>query len=249
MKLLLSVMLFASLNAFAHGGDDEPRVVIEPFTEEVVSAETYQYKFQLFDTEKSRPLGESDLEITHAKSLHFVVYDPALKEFQHVHPTYDGSYWNVTLNFQVSGNYWAWAQGKLNGSDQFSTSSRLDVQLGRAAWPAPSLSDVREGADGTSRITLSTANLRAGRAAMLDLNFLRTDGTTAEITPYLGAIAHIIAVPEDGDSIIHVHTMDGSSENSAMIHVTFPARGFYRLWIEFIDGGILKRVPLSVRVN
>ncbi len=83
---------------------------------------------------------------------------------------------------------------------------------------------------------------------MLDLKFTRTDGTSAVITPYLGALAHVVATPTDGDSLIHVHPMDGNQPNEGMLHVTFPTAGMHRLWIQFIDGGNLKTIPLVVKV-
>ena len=87
----------------------------------------------------------------------------------------------------------------------------------------------------------------AGKMAMLDLTMSRTDGSTTQLTPYLGAFAHIIATPKDGDSLIHVHPI-GTGPAQGMIHATFPAAGEYRLWVQFIDGGILKTIPLSVEV-
>lgn len=246
-KLLLSMLLILPSLALAHGGQ-EPKVVIEPEKEEIVSTNTYQYRFQLFDTVKNAVVNESALDITHEKKLHVLAYDPGLREFQHVHPTFDGTFWIVELNFQVSGNYWLWAQGKISNGDEFSTSARIDVKVHQPAWPAPKLTDVRSGADGTSKIVLSNLTLKAGRMAMIDMTFLRTDGTTPKITPYLGALAHVVATPDDGDSLIHVHPMNGTKPNTGMLHVTFPSKGFYRLWIQFLDDGILKLVPLSVRV-
>jgi hypothetical protein len=43
--------------------------------------------------------------------------------------------------------------------------------------------------------------------------------------------------------------MDTSNPNQGMLHATFPHKGAYRLWIQFIDGGQLRTVPLSVKVN
>jgi hypothetical protein len=42
--------------------------------------------------------------------------------------------------------------------------------------------------------------------------------------------------------------MEGSA-NPAMIHVVFPEAGDYRLWVQFMDGGVLRTVPLSVTVS
>ena len=84
---------------------------------------------------------------------------------------------------------------------------------------------------------------------MLGLTFSHQDGTAPQLAPYLGAIAHIVATPSDGDSLIHVHPVAGSSPTTALLHVTFPSPGFYRLWIQFIDGGQLRTVPLAVEVK
>ena len=85
--------------------------------------------------------------------------------------------------------------------------------------------------------------------AMLTLTLSREDGSPAIVTPYLGSFAHVISTPEDGDSLIHVHPMNGSSPTQGMLHVTFPTAGFYRVWVQFIESGALKTVPLSVEVT
>ena len=83
---------------------------------------------------------------------------------------------------------------------------------------------------------------------MVNISFSRTDGSPVELTPYLGAMAHVVATPADGDSLIHVHPMNTTQSNVLMLHATFPEAGFYRLWIQFIDGGVLKVVPLMIEV-
>ena len=47
----------------------------------------------------------------------------------------------------------------------------------------------------------------------------------------------------------HVHPMEGSDANSGMLHATFPSAGDYRVWIQLIDHGVLKTIPLSVTVT
>ncbi len=55
---------------------------------------------------------------------------------------------------------------------------------------------------------------------------------------------------------IHIFIFDTSLQNTnmgndshLMIHVTFPAKGEYRLWIQFQDRGELKTVPLSLKID
>jgi hypothetical protein len=234
--------------ALAH--EEESRVALELESPAQVRAGAVVAEFQLVDTKENKVLTLSDLNVTHERRLHFLAYDPALKEFQHVHPEFDRAVWRVELNFGVNGNYFICAQGELSSdSEEFSALSRIKVSGGAQEWPAPVLSDDRSGSESGSVATISNQRLRAGKMAMLTLKFTRVDGSAANITPYLGAFAHVISTPEDGDSLIHVHPMNGGSPSEGMLHVTFPRAGFYRVWVQFIDAGILRTVPLSIEVT
>lgn len=239
-----------ALPAISTAHESENRVEIEMETPTNLGPGKAVVEFQLVDTKESRVLTPSDLNVTHEKKLHLFTYDSALKEFQHVHPEFDGKVWTVEVSYQVSGDYFLWTQGELGSdSEEFTSFVKLHVDGGLPAWPSPpSLSDQRVGAVNGSVATLSPGLLRAGRMAMLTLTFTREDGSPAQITPYLGAFAHIVATPDDGDSLIHTHPMNGSKPNEGMIHATFPRAGFYRIWVQFVDGGTLKTIPLSVEV-
>lgn len=248
MKFLTFVIfLINPLISFAHG--DESRVALEPEMMAVQAGKVH-YQFQLVDTKSNSLVTDNDLDITHEKKLHFFIFDPALKEFQHVHPEFDGKLWNVELNFSVNGDYWVWAQAELAiDKEEFTSSNRIKVTGGTSAWPTPPvLGDIRMGTSGVSKVELSKTKLVAGKMVMLMIKFSRTDGSVPQIEPYLGAFAHIVAVPDDADSLIHVHPMNDDNPNQGMIHATFPRAGDYRIWIQFIDGGNLKVIPLSVKV-
>jgi len=241
-------ILFASTLVWAHG--NESRIEIELESPATIQAGQSELAFQVVDTELNRALSDQDLKIAHEKKLHVLIYDQALKEFTHVHPEYINGLWKVSINLAVDGKYFLWAQGELaSDSEEFSALSEIKVSNGSPAWPLPpTLTELRTGTEGASKVTLGNQTLRAGKAAMLDLKFTRTDGTSAVITPYLGALAHVVATPADGDSLIHVHPMNGNQPNEGMLHVTFPNKGNYRLWIQFMDGGILRTIPLVVKV-
>jgi hypothetical protein len=85
--------------------------------------------------------------------------------------------------------------------------------------------------------------------AMPMLSISRTDGQAAVITPYLGAPAHVTATTLDGGTLVHVHPMaSGPTSAMMMLHFVFPSAGDYRIWVEFIEGGDYRLVPLSVTV-
>jgi hypothetical protein len=254
IKLLAAVVLgFVGLVqqnlAWAHG--DKSRVAIEQEEGNTsVVAGKIDLTFQLIDLKNKVVLTESDLSVLHEKKLHFFLYDPALREFRHEHPEFRDSQWHLSTNLSVNGDYWLWAQGQLSADgEEFTASDRLKVTGGAPANPLPpSLGDVRSGADGVSKIALSTSRIVAKKMVMLNLKFSRTDGSQPVITPYLGALAHFVVTSDDGDTLIHVHPMDSGSNNQVMLHLNFPWAGNFRLWVQFMDGGVLKTVPLSLVV-
>lgn len=246
--IILGSIILSTIQCWAYD-IPQPRVALKPETAQAQSGKV-TYQFQLVDTQTNKALSDQDLQISHEKQLHLLVYDPSLKEFQHVHPEYNGMLWTVELKFSVNGQYWVWAQGELSSDSQdFSASAHLEITGGLPAWPLPpSLSDMRLGAVGNSQAEIEASKIEAGKMIMLRMKFARTDGTQPQIEPYLGAFAHIVAVPEDGDSLLHVHPMNGTNSTEGMIHMTFPQPGAYRLWIQYIDGGDLKTIPLAIKV-
>jgi len=244
---LASLSFFQPAQVSAH---PEPyRVAIENEGAVTVKAGTIQYAFDLVDTKTKSVLKDTDLVLDQTKILHLFVYDPALKEFRHEHPQFVDGKWSIQTQLSVNGNYWIWANGTLaSDGTQFYGADRLKVEGGTPENSVPTeLGDVRTGVDSTSKVSLSTTPIQAGGHVMLMINFTRSDGSQPALTPYLGALAHVVAVSSDGDSIVHVHPMSAGA-NSLMLHTSFNDAGDYRLWVQFIDGGQLRVVPLSVRV-
>ncbi|MDD4975884.1 MAG: hypothetical protein PHY93_16120 [Bacteriovorax sp.] len=251
MKIYSTILLvfFAIFSSSIMAHEETQKVALEP---EIFSNQAghITYTFQLIDLEKKTLIKDSDLTIENEKILHFIAYDSALKDFQHLHPTYNGKNWFIEFDLKRDGDYWIWAQGTLaRNQSEFSASNKLSIMGGIEAYPLPTeLELTRSGSDSVSSISLSDSKITAKKAAMLNLKFLRTDGTTPVISNYLGAMAHVIAVTDDGDSIIHVHVMNSSNTNEGMLHATFESAGKYRLWIQFLDNNVLRVVPLAIEV-
>lgn len=239
------------VSASAQAHPVEARVAIEPENEGSFQAGKIHYQFQLVDTKLNTILADKDLKITQEKILHFYLYDPALSEFRHVHPSYDGKVWSMDTDLSINGNYWVWVQGQL-GSDgtEFLGFNRMAVEGGAPANPSPpQLSDVRQSGDGNSIVTLDSSVIHANSMLMLTAAVTHKDGTAPQLTDWLGVRAHITTVSDDGDALIHSHPMNMPDPNQFMIHMTFPEAGNYRIWVQFMDGGVLKTVPLSVTVQ
>ncbi len=244
---LITATLLTSL-AWAHGAG-ESRISIEPESQGAYTAGIIHYQFQIFDDQTQKALSDNDLVESHTKIMHFIAYDSSRNEFNHVHPAFDGKVWSVDLNLLANGNYFFWAQGQLLDGTEFSTVVKAQVINGKPENPTIPLLDKRKGTDRLTTIELANTKLKAGKMAMINFKITREDGKAPEITPYLGAMAHVIAVSPDGDELTHVHPMAGSTPNTGMFHATFPTEGDYRIWVQFNDMGQLKTIPISVVVS
>jgi len=248
-KIFLTVALILTTTfAWAHG-DGESRVTIEPEAQGNYNAGDIHYSFQLFDGQVNKALSDTDLVETHTKIMHFITYDSSKNEFNHVHPSFDGKVWSVDFKWTTNGVYFVWAQGQLKDGTEFSTFVKTQVVNGSPEIPVAALGDHRKATNNQTTIELDKAPLKAGKMAMLNFKVTREDGQAVQITPYLGAFAHVIAVSPDGDELTHVHPMQGGSSNTGMLHATFPTEGDYRVWVQLMDRGELKTIPLSVTVS
>ncbi len=249
MKIFITSLTLIFLSLFAHAhGDTEQRFTIEPVNGGHIQAGQSEYSFQIFDAVTKKPVSGMDLIDSHTKKLHFIAYDAALKEFNHVHPVYDGKIWKVSLSLPVDGNYRFWAQGKLLDNTEFSALTEAMVMGGSSENKVSPLGEMRTSENANSKIVLSDIKIKAGQMAMLDFTISRTDGLEPLLTPYLGAFAHVIATPSDGDELTHVHPVQGSKPFTGLLHATFPSAGDYRLWVQLNDRGELKTFALSVTV-
>lgn len=241
------VVILSSLSVLAH--DDDARVAIE-LEQSTFQAGNLTFQFDLVDRKEKKTLSDADLNILHEKKLHLFIFDPSLIEFRHEHPKYINGRWEVSTTLPRNANYWMWTQGEIsNGKEEFFAKERLQIKGGDKENPLPPiLGDNRSGVDGISKVILSGQQIRANKMVMLTVKFSREDGSSPSLTPYLGELAHAVGVLEDGDTLIHVHPMGTGNPNELMLHATFPEAGDYRLWVQFIDGNILKTVPLSVTV-
>jgi hypothetical protein len=246
LALAAATVLAAPISAFAHG--------VELTMDQVapVSAGTVHLSF-ILQSADGEEITDQELTEVHEKKLHFQIFDQALSEYRHVHPEYStaAQRWVVDADLPINGNYRLWAEGTLaDDGDEFTASAKLVVTGGLQANAIPSgLGDHRSGANEVSVATLSDTVFHAGRMVMPTLTLSRSDGQPAVITPYLGAPAHVTATPMSAASLVHVHPMPSSpTSTELMLHLTFAKAGDHRVWVEFVEGGLYRLVPLSVTV-
>ena len=247
--------VFAPALALAHGGGE----VSLRLHQASFSAGPIELEFEMAREDDGHPVAPGDLDLVHERRLHGFLLDEGLGELRHVHPEFIDGIWKVRTEVQRSGRYRFYAQGRTMDSspgagdgEEFTAESAMEVGGGLPAAPVPPvLLDQRSGADGGSRITLDRGRLFAKRLSMIFVRFSRDDGSAPEVQPWLGAMVHAAIVPErlgvDGGSLLHAHAHD--HQGALMIHTTFPAAGMYRVWVQFQDAGVIRTVPLAVRVD
>jgi hypothetical protein len=249
---MLAMYGLGATPAFAHG---DQRVEISWESELIMTAGKNTLSFLLYDEKLKKMLTDADIAITHTQKVHMFVTDKAHGEFHHLHPTYNEKtqMWTTEANLPVNGEYSVWTQGKLAADgDEFTSVGEEPVFVwkGKRENPVPTqLNDVRVGTEGISVVKLSGGRLVATKMVMLDLDFTRNDGTQPKLGTFLGEKAHVIGIHLDSKSLIHTHPMDHGVPNQLMLHAVFPREGDYRLWVQFIDGDILRTIPLSVKVQ
>lgn len=249
MKYILFSFLFSSF-CWAHGEGVNELVTLQLKSAHEISSTLEVVKFDLFHLKKQTLVTDVDLSITHEKLLHVFIFDKGLGEFQHLHPEFRDGEWSVEAKFSKKGDYILWAQAMLKkDGEDFTSNTSLVVTEGECANTVPpQLSDIRTGSDGNSVVSLTQTRFRVNKEALPNISFSRSDDTSPEIGLYLGEKAHVVITPENSDSLIHTHPMDHGVPNQVMLHMTFPEVGFYRMWVQFIDAGQLRIIPLSVEV-
>ena len=235
---------------WAHEEDVNGRVLIKNLSSNNFGVGKTGFSFQLWDKIEKKEVTDKSLNVVHEKILHLFIFDKGLGEFQHLHPEYIENKWIVEATFSKNGDYLIWVQGQLHDDLlDFVSKHPIVVAGGSTANNVPPvMSDLREGEDGLSHIQMTSVRFVKNVVAQPNINFSRTDGTSPSLENYLGAKAHVVVTPLDASALIHTHPMDHGISNQLMLHMTFPQAGFYRLWIQFVDAGQLRVIPLSVQV-
>lgn len=243
-------IFFMGTGLWAHEEDVNGRIDIQLLSSNHFEVGKTTFYFQLHDKIEKKEITDKSLNVVHEKLLHLFIFDKGLGEFQHLHPEYKENKWVTEASFSKSGDYLIWTQGQLSDDLlDFVSNYSITVSGGSEANIVPPvLKDIREGEDGLSIVKMTNLRFVKNMVAQPNINFFRKDGTSPSLENYLGAKAHVVVTPVDADSLIHTHPMDHDVPNQLMLHMTFPEAGFFRLWIQFIDGGQLRVVPLSVQV-
>jgi hypothetical protein len=207
--------------------------------------------------ETGRPVTEFD--IVHTKQIHFMVVSADMKYFAHEHPNLgaDGKY-TLAYTFPTGGEYHLFADVAPKGAG-----SQILMQPIRVSGPVPASAGTRKFVSSLSdtvdglKLALATdpAVLPVGRS--LNITFTVKDAATGapitDLEPYLGAMAHLMLIHQDGVTFVHSHPDEADPRNGHNGSLTFLARfpkpGFYRAWLQVQRAGKVETATFTWEVR
>jgi hypothetical protein len=201
----------------------------------------------------------------HERRMHLIVVRRDGTEFRHLHPEMDeAGTWSIPIGFGQPGVYRAFADFSVAG-EQHTLASDLFVSGGEfEARPFPPESPV-DSTDGYE-VRLRAGEPVAGEPTSLTFSVSQGGHDVHDLSPYLGAKGHLVALREGDLAFLHVHPEeagsghghggghaedDGGHEglaNEIAFAATFPTAGRYRLYLQFKHQATVQTVEYTVVV-
>ena len=162
-----------------------------------------------------------DFEIVHEEHLHLILVSADLRWFEHQHPRLgpDGRF-RIAWTFPRPGQYFLFTDfTPADGDNQILRATQEVGGRGLRLPARPALTpdvDKVKTVSGT-RITLTRRPLpmQAGRQTILTYLFTDTEGhPRTDLQPILGVMGHLIALREDGKTLVHTHALHGVESGS-----------------------------------
>jgi hypothetical protein len=197
---------------------------------------------------EGKPLTLDQLQVAHTEKLHLLVVDETVNDYHHEHPVAGENPGEYRFEFspRYGGTYHIWADVVPTSTGQQEYVKTMVKVQGTPASKNKALNTTAD-VDGY-RFSLTTENneaLQAGKATMVKIKVTTPDGKDfTSLEPVMGAYAHMVAFPENLESVTHVHPMGeepqavterGGPELS--FHVEPEKPGFQKLFLQTQIGG------------
>ncbi|MGD8189473.1 hypothetical protein ACQCN2_05650 [Brevibacillus ginsengisoli] len=187
----------------------------------------------------------NDLVVNHEKLLHFIIVDDHLNKFYHVHPEQIGQgEFRVQSNLP-EGFYKAFIDIKpknlayhvvpvpfVVGNPSGLTDSHHDKLK-----PDNQLFQTIDGE--TVKLKLSSTQANQPITLMFDLD-------KTKLSPYLGAMGHVVILDENAQTFLHVHP---ANDQETIFETEFKQAGIYKIWAEFKQDGKVRAFPFVVEIE
>ncbi|AFM20503.1 hypothetical protein Mycch_5894 (plasmid) [Mycolicibacterium chubuense NBB4] len=196
---------------------------------------------------------QTRFQLAQEKLMHVYVVRRDLADFYHLHPDMaaDGT-WSAPFTVSRPGPYRLATefaaideQSRLHhlvlGTD-FEVPGPYTAELPPAPTADSRIDDYDVAVDGDPV---------AGQPTMLTLRITRNGSPVTDLDLYLGTVAHLTAFHEGDLQVVHMHPQApppgaGPRDSAPMVNADFPAKGLYRIFIQFQTDGQLHTAPITV---
>jgi hypothetical protein len=183
----------------------------------------------------------------HERRMHLIVVRRDGTGFRHLHPEMDeAGTWSIPIRFEAPGVYRAFADFSVEG-EQHTLAGDLFVSGGEfEARPFPPERPVDS--TGDYEVRLRAGEPVAGEPTSLSFSVAEGGQAVADLSPYLGAKGHLVALREGDLAFLHVHPEEDAEADEIPFAATFPTAGRYRLYLQFKHDGAVQTVEYTVVV-
>jgi len=247
----LIFMVFSSA-AFADTNTVSLRIAASP-------SNPATFMVNLIDNRTGNPLTEANLKLAHTKRLHFLVIDPTLTEYYHIHPTIvkDGV-WSFDFPPARTHKFRVWADITRmdTGKQEYAVA---DIGSYDPRYKLMKLEKVLNKSVnvGEYNFTLKLdGDLKAGDTTMGSISVNKNGTPFTDLEPVMGAFAHVVGFSEDYHSIMHIHPMGKEPESAndrdgpvLHFHIDPNKSGFVKIFAQVRINGQDIYAPFGVIVK
>ena len=208
-----------------------------------------------------------DFQLVHEKLYHLIAVSDDLNWFAHLHPAQgkDGKFYLQT-QFPGAGNYRLYSD--FTPASGANTMAPAAIQIGGAATreavelaPDKTLSKIVDGVKVDLKLS---APLRANTPTILTYTLSENGKPVTNMTQYLAAMGHMMAVSQDGENAVHTHAVHAGADARTGLEVTpqmvtksgptqsfkleLPMSGLVKVWAQFGVNGKILTVPFTFAV-
>jgi len=201
-------------------------------------------------------------DVVHEQKMHLIVVSRDLRFFDHVHPdlSADGTF-SVRYTFPYGGDFLLFTDATPTGAGQQVLSAPLHVTgpPPPEGGSRPDPSGPMRGSFGNLAVSVSPEHtpLRAREDNKLVFTLMRNGQPVTDLSPWLGAMGHLVLINEDGETFVHSHPVERTDaagnpepqDGRVAFWVRFPKPGVYRFWGQFNVGNNVVTTDFAVRVQ
>ncbi len=220
-------------------------LTLEPQHSVFSAGQSTQLQLRVVDRRK---MVVTKFERDQTKLMHLIVVRSDLTGYQHVHPVLSRTgIFTIGLRLPRRGNYHAIADFT-TGGHRYALGVPITVPGSWTKAPLPAES-MHAASDGYS-VKVKHGKPRSGSETGFQFTVLRDGQPVTALLAYLGAYGHLVALHRGDLAYSHVHpTSETRSKGLVRFVAEFPARGAYRLFLQFRTSSGVHTAPFTVSVT